>query len=178
MSDTNFEVQTITPQTAVEKLAAGAKILDVREYHEWVECHIPGAKLVPLGELKSDPQCGAIADEVLTLCKSGRRATEAAELLVAAGLAKACVIKGGIEEWQSSGQQTKRAEGGPISMERQVRIGAGLLVLLGLLVPRLRAIAWFVPCGLIFAGITDHCGMAKLLGRAPWNRRRGDEKDR
>jgi hypothetical protein len=51
-------------------------------------------------------------------------------------------------------------------------------VLLGLLVPRLRVISWFVPCGLIFAGVTDWCGMAKVLSKAPWNRPQGDEKQR
>lgn len=178
MQENNVEVPTISPREAKAKLDAGAKILDVREYPEWVERHIEGAELVPLGDLKSDPQRDAIAEEVLTLCKTGRRATEAAKTLVENGVAKAFVIKGGMEEWQSAGLKTHQAEDGPISMERQVRIGAGALVLLGLLVPRLRVISWFVPCGLIFAGITDNCGMSKVLTKAPWNRPRGDEENR
>ena len=178
MQENSVEVPTITPQEAKAKLDAGARILDVREYPEWVERHIEGAELVPLGDLKSDPQRGAIAEEVLTLCKTGRRATEAAQILAENGVAKPFVIKGGIEEWQNAGLKTDKAEEGPISMERQVRIGAGVLVLLGLLVPRLRFISWFVSCGLIFAGITDHCGMSKVLTKAPWNRPRGDEENR
>jgi len=51
-------------------------------------------------------------------------------------------------------------------MERQVRIGAGALVLPGLLVPRLRVLSYFVPCGLIFAGVTDWCGMASAAASA------------
>jgi rhodanese-related sulfurtransferase len=177
MQENTVEVPTITPQEARAKLDAGAKILDVREYPEWVERHIPGAKLVPLGDLKSEPQRGAIAPEVLTLCRTGRRATDAAQLLAEHNI-PVCVIEGGIEGWQNAGHKTQRAQGGPISMERQVRIGAGVLVLLGLLVPKLRFVSWFVPCGLIFAGITDYCGMAKVLGKAPWNQPRGDEKRR
>jgi len=178
MQENNVEVPTISPREAKAKLDAGAKILDVREYPEWVECHIDGAKLVPLGDLKSDPQRGAIAPEVLTLCKTGRRATEAAQILAEHGVAKAFVIKGGIEEWQNAGLKTEKAEEGPISMERQVRIGAGVLVLLGLLVPRLRVVSWFVPCGLIFAGVSNWCGMGKVLAKAPWNQPHGDEKAR
>lgn len=152
-----------------ERVAAGAKILDVREYPEWVQVHIPGSELVPLGQLKGDPQLGTIASEVLVLCRTGRRASEAAQLLEEASSVKARVIEGGIEAWQRAGQEIHKAEHGPISMERQVRIGAGMLMLLGLLVPRLRVVSWFVPVGLIFAGITDHCGMAKVLSHAPWN---------
>lgn len=163
-------IPTISPQEAQEKVAAGARILDVREYPEWVACHISGADLVPLGKLKSQPQRGAIAPEVLTLCKTGCRATEAAQLLRDAGIAEAFAIEGGIEAWQAAGLPTEKSQHGPIAMERQVRIGAGVLVLLGLLVPRLRFVSWFVPCGLIFAGITDTCGMAKVLAKAPWNR--------
>ena len=50
-------------------MEAGAALLDVREYPEWIESHIPGGTLVPLGDLKSDPQRGALAPEVLTLCR-------------------------------------------------------------------------------------------------------------
>jgi rhodanese-related sulfurtransferase len=176
MQDTN--VPTISPQEAKTKMDNGAALLDVREYPEWLESHVPGATLVPLGKLKSDPQRGALAPEVLTLCRSGKRATEAAQTLSEAGVAKAFVVKGGIEEWKAAGLATQKADGGPISMERQVRIGAGALVLLGLLVPRLRVISWFVPCGLIFAGVTDWCGMGKVLAKAPWNQAHGDEKAR
>ncbi len=174
----NLNVSTISPREAQAKMEAGAALLDVREYPEWLESHIPGATLVPLGDLKSEPQRGALAPEVLTLCRSGKRATEAAQALAKAGVATPFVVKGGIKEWKAAGLPTQKAEGGPISMERQVRIGAGALVLLGLLVPRLRVVSYFVPCGLIFAGVTDWCGMGKLLAKVPWNRPHGDEKAR
>ena len=66
-------VPTISPLEAKTKMDNGAALLDVREYPEWLESHVPGATLVPLGELKSDPQRGALAPEVLTLCRSGKR---------------------------------------------------------------------------------------------------------
>ena len=168
----------ISPQQAQDKLNAGAELLDVREFPEWLQRHVPGATLIPLGDVQKNPQCAALADEVVVMCRSGKRAGQAAQSLAEAGVATPFVIEGGIEAWQSAGLPTQKAQGGPISMERQVRIGAGALVLLGLLVPRLRAISWFVPCGLIFAGLTDWCGMGKLLAKAPWNRPHGDEKAR
>jgi rhodanese-related sulfurtransferase len=171
-------VETITPQEAKAKLEAGAALLDVREYPEWVQSHVPGATLLPLGDLKNDPQRGALADEVITLCRTGKRAAEAAQVLAETGGVKPFVVEGGIEEWRAAGLPSQKAPDGPIELERQVRIGAGVLVLLGLLIPRLRIVSWFVPCGLIFAGITDWCGMGKLLNKMPWNRTHGDEKER
>ena len=62
-----------------------------------------------------------------------------------------------------------------ISIERQVHIGAGALVLLGIILgflvhPGFFGLSGFVGAGLIVAGVTDWCGMALLLARAPWNR--------
>ena len=65
-----------------------------------------------------------------------------------------------------------------VSLERQVRIVAGFLtlggVVLGALVhPGFYGLSAFVGAGLMFAGITDWCGMAMVLARMPWNRRSG-----
>jgi rhodanese-related sulfurtransferase len=163
---------TLSPAEAFEKMKQGAVLVDVREYPEWNACHIAGSKWLPLGQLKSAPHSTAESPEVLLLCKSGKRSCEAARVLCDAGCADAKVVEGGIEAWRAAGLPTAKGQGGPISIERQVRIGAGTLVLLGLLVPQLRVVSYFVPCGLIFAGITDWCGMAKVLCNAPWNRPR------
>ena len=66
-----------------------------------------------------------------------------------------------------------------ISLERQVRIAAGLLVLLGVLLgflvhPVLFGLSAFVGAGLVFAGVTDFCGMGMLLARMPWNQCRDE----
>ena len=58
---------------------------------------------------------------------------------------------------------------------RQVQIAAGGLVLLGLigsqvLAPAWIALSWLVGAGLVFAGISGFCGMARLLAMMPWNR--------
>ena len=171
-------ISQVSPTQAQQKMREGAALLDVREYPEWLESHVPGATLIPLAAIKSDPSRGALAPEILVMCRSGKRATAAAEAIARSGKATPFVVEGGLDAWKNAGLPAQKAQGGPISMERQVRIGAGALVLLGLLVPRLRAVSYFVPCGLIYAGVSSTCGMGMALTKAPWNYPRGDEKER
>lgn len=114
-------------------------------------------------------------DSVYVICQSGARASKACQRLKEAGVAKAYCVEGGTAAWEKMGLPVERGRKGTISLERQVRIAAGLFVVLGV------ALAWtvhiaflaipaFVGFGLVFAGITDHCGMALVLGRMPWNR--------
>ena len=155
-----------------ERLAAGrTTLIDVREYPEYAAGHVEGARLVPLGTLRQNPRLAGDSGEVALLCRSGRRATEAAQILRAAGLVDPVVVQGGLDAWTQAGLPVRR-EKGPISLERQVRIGAGSLMLLGLLVPRLRFLPYAVGAGLVFAGVTDTCAMGMLLARLPWNRRK------
>jgi hypothetical protein len=65
--------------------------------------------------------------------------------------------------------------GGMISVERQVRIAAGAMVFTGVILGTFvyegfYGLSGFVGAGLIFAGVTDWCGMGLLLARAPWNK--------
>ncbi|SFM14625.1 Rhodanese-related sulfurtransferase [Desulfomicrobium norvegicum] len=117
---------------------------------------------------------------LIILCTSGSRARKAAEKFIKAGFSDVKVLQGGIDAWEREGLPLVGANsapdmGGPISLDRQVRIAAGSLVLLfGLLGYFVTAsFVWgaiFVGGGLVFAGITNTCGMAMLLTRAPWNK--------
>lgn len=107
-------------------------------------------------------------DQTLVLvCASGRRAQMAAEKLRPLLPNPIAVVEGG---------QAKPVVGKPrMSLERQVRIAAGLLVTIGALAallvhPLAVLLCLFVGCGLIFAGATDWCGMGLLLMKMPWNR--------
>lgn len=165
-------IKKISVTELKQRLAGGAcRLVDVREYPEYAEAHIHGAQLVPLGELKRNPRQAGDDGEVLVLCRSGRRATEAAEVLQRTGGYEPVVVEGGIEAWKQAGYPVGR-EKGPISLERQVRIAAGTLVLAGLLIPGAQPLSYFVAAGLIFAGVTDTCGMGLLLAKLPWNRRK------
>lgn len=164
-------IETCSAAEARRKLARGdCALVDVREYPEYVEAHVAGSKLLPLSELHEHPELAGHGD-LLVLCRSGRRATEAAELLGRREGVRPVVIAGGMEAWKKAGYPVAQAKG-PISLERQVRIAAGALVLLGLLVPGARPLSYLVGAGLIFAGISNTCAMGLLLARLPWNRPR------
>ncbi len=165
-------------------------ILDVRTKMEHAEKHIDLSHAhVPLDELIPTDfmmQHGLDKDaHVYILCRSGKRASQAAEKFAAAGYFNVKVIEGGIIACEDCGHNVKnqgvelKAQGlkakGPIPLERQVRIAAGLFTALGAALaltinPAFTVIPLFVGCGLIFAGITDRCGMALVLTKAPWNK--------
>jgi len=153
-------------------------LLDVRTPAEHAEMHVPGVRLVPLDRL----DCAALASTdgvskdkpVYILCRSGARAKQAAEKMEKAGFSKCSVVEGGTLAWAEAGLPVNRGASKVISLERQVRIAAGALVLGGVLLARFvdPAFIWlsgFVGAGLIFAGTTDWCGMGMLIAKMPWN---------
>ena len=174
-------IPAIDPKIVHERVVRGepALLLDVRTPVEHRELHAVGVELMPLDALDVEEvrrRCGDAP--VYLLCRSGSRARQAAERLVAAGLANCSVVAGGTQAWAAAGLPVVRDKTA-ISLERQVRIAAGLLVLLGVVLALAVHIAFlglsaFVGAGLVFAGVTDWCGMGMLLARLPWNRTRGD----
>jgi rhodanese-related sulfurtransferase len=109
------------------------------------------------------------------ICRSGARGNQACEKFLKAGFANVVNVDGGTLACQDAGLPLVRGQK-TISLERQVRIAAGSLVLLGiglgwLVHPYLLGLSAFVGAGLVFAGVTDTCGMGMLLARMPWNTR-------
>lgn len=170
-------VLTIHPAELAAGAAEPLDLLDVRTVPEFVELHALDSRCVPLHRL--DP-AEAWADRrhpqrpLHLLCRSGTRARVAAERFIAAGFRDVVVVDGGTEAWAAAGLPVVRGRRA-ISLERQVRIGAGTLVATG------AALAWFVHpawialsgavgLGLVFAGVTGICAMGLLLARMPWNR--------
>lgn len=156
-------------------------LIDVRTPVEYDAAHVKQALNVPLDELS--PKALVAADKVpgdqsvYILCRSGQRAAKAAEQFSKEGFGNAVVVEGGTLAWIAAGLPVEEGAGTTISLERQVRIGAGSLVVTGVLLghfihPGFYGIPAFVGSGLIFAGITDWCGMGLLLAKAPWNKRR------
>jgi rhodanese-related sulfurtransferase len=170
-----MSVPTIPPARLAELAAAGpVPLIDVRTPAEFEEVHVAFARNVPLDRL--DPQAlGDPAAPVYVVCRSGSRGQKACEKLLAAGFANVANVEGGTLACVEAGLPVVRGRK-TISLERQVRIAAGSLVLLGVLLgvlahPGFLGLAGFVGAGLVFAGITDTCGMGLLLARMPWNRR-------
>ena len=170
-------VPTISPRQARDRMERGALLLDVRSYLEWRSSHVAGATLVPLEQLRVTPARGALGDEVLVICQSGHRSQLATRLLGENGV-NAYQVAGGLNAWQTEGLPSQTATGEFIELERQIRIAAGALIFDGLLVPRARALSYFVGAGLVVTGFLNWCGLGVVLGKMPWNRARGDERER
>lgn len=173
-----MNVTTISPRQLAESFNRGkVELIDVRTPAEFREVHVESARNVPLERL--DPATVVQArngrqDEPLYLiCRSGGRGRQACEKFQAAGFANVVNVEGGTLACVEAGLPVVRGKKA-ISLERQVRVAAGLLVLLGVLLgwlvhPAMYGLAAFVGGGLVFAGITDTCGMAMVLARMPWN---------
>lgn len=167
---------TITPKHLAELSASNGQLplIDVRTPAEFREVHVPFAKNCPLDRLSLEEvraQCPKV-DTVYVICRSGSRGKQACEKLEKAGL-HVVNVEGGTMAWEAAGLPVSRGKK-TISLERQVRIAAGSLVLVGATLgyfvhPAFIGLAAFVGAGLIFAGVTDTCGMAMCLARMPWN---------
>ena len=175
-------MKTISPSQLQQVLNSPGQVslLDVRTPVEFDEVHVPRAHNIPLDQF--DPKSllasghATQGQPVYLLCRSGTRASMAAEKLAKEGLDNAVVVEGGTLAWIDAGLPVDRGTAKVMSLERQVRIAAGSLVVVGVLLaifvhPYFIGLSGFVGAGLVFAGITDFCGMGLLLARLPWNSR-------
>lgn len=168
----------IRPTELAELLAEHPEIrlLDVRTPAEYETVHIRGAYNVPLdhlGEHGAEIRTN-VAEPVVLVCQSGQRARKAEEALKSAGMPNLHVLDGGVNGWVAAGNPVMRGAE-RLSLERQVRIAAGTLAAVGgmlalLVNPLFALLPAFVGSGLVFAGVTNTCGMAMLLARLPYNR--------
>lgn len=167
----------LQPAELKAQIAQGdAVLIDVREPFEhraeWVE----GAVLMPLDTL--DPE--AIRQrfpgkQIIFHCAGGKRSAKACAAFAQGQSDPTYHLAGGIEAWKQAGLPTLSPKAGPIPVMRQVQITAGALVVLGLVLGHFVAepfylLSVFIGCGLIFAGLSGWCGMAKLLAKMPWNK--------
>ena len=175
-------MNTITPHQLHERRQQGVTVhlLDVRTPAEHAEIHVPGVHLAPLDRLDAAQLAGVngiAKDQPLYIfCRTGNRAKQAAEKLEKSGYAQCCVVEGGTMAWAEAGLPVNRGTSKVISLERQVRITAGAVVLIGVLLaqfvnPGFIWLSGFIGAGLAFAGITDWCGMGMLIAKLPWNQR-------
>lgn len=175
--------QTISPKQLAEICGAGegVDLIDVRTPVEYREVHSTFARNVPLDSL--DPKAimsarnGNAGKPLYVICRSGSRSSKACEQFVKAGYENIVNVEGGTTAWADAGLPVVRGKKA-VSLERQVRIAAGFLVLLGAVLGYFVNPAWiglsaFVGAGLMFAGITDTCAMGMLIAKMPWNKVKG-----
>jgi rhodanese-related sulfurtransferase len=173
-------VSTISPTQLSETFKSNGPIelIDVRTPVEFREVHLENARNVPLDQL--DPASlmkarnGHGGEPLYVICKAGTRSAQACEKFIKAGFDNVVSVEGGTTACVAAGLPVVRGKKA-MSLERQVRIAAGSLVLLGVagayfIHPYVIGLSAFVGAGLVFAGVTDTCGMGMLLARMPWNR--------
>jgi rhodanese-related sulfurtransferase len=165
------------PHELVERNERGQlHVIDVRTPAEFHAAHVKFARNVPLNELNPADFAKANSESAAPLvfiCHSGTRGQKACETLERAGITNVVNVAGGTQACIDAGLPIVYGKQA-ISLERQVRIAAGSLVLLGLALsfvhPAFLALSAFVGAGLAFSGLTDTCGMALILAKMPWNR--------
>ncbi|MFI7523923.1 rhodanese-like domain-containing protein [Micromonospora globbae] len=151
------------------------RLLDVRTPAEFETVHIPGAYNVPLDLLKEHREelRNHLDEDVVLICRSGARASQAEQALAGVGLPNLKVLDGGMLAWQSANAPVKQGQQ-RWDLERQVRLVAGSIVLLSVVgsvfVPGLKWVAGFIGAGLTFAAVTNTCAMGMMLSKLPYNR--------
>ncbi len=172
------DVSLLTVKELYEKIKDGkdVQVFDVREASEYEGKRIKGAISAPLSRFKESSKIFDRNRHSYIVCQAGKRAEQFARKLLEEGYGNISVVEGGLKAWIDAGYPIEKGESKVWSLERQVRFTAGLLVLLGVVLsfvfyPMFLILPGIVGTGLIFAAVTDTCGMAMVLARMPWNQK-------
>lgn len=149
-------------------------LIDVREPVEHKSQRIEGACLIPLGEITVE-KLPSTHRPIVIHCRSGKRSADACKKLLAVDPSlDVASLEGGILAWQQAGYGVKKSGSRGLPLDQQTQITLGFIVLSGTILgtvidPGFYILPGFIGAGLIFAGITGWCGMAKVLAKMPWN---------
>ncbi|MCH5377219.1 MAG: rhodanese-like domain-containing protein [Planctomycetes bacterium] len=175
---TTIVCQNITAKELQQKREEGETIdlIDVRTPIEFREIHVDYACNEPLDRLNPVAIMERHGDQskpLYVMCRTGNRAKQAIEKFHQAGYENVINVEGGVQQWDADQLPVIRGKKA-ISLERQVRIAAGSLVFTGAMLGYFVNPLWiflsaFVGAGLVFAGVTDTCGMGMMLAKMPWN---------
>jgi len=171
-------LEMISPREALALIQKDLqdKLLDVRSPLEFSEVHIKDSINVSIDMLSAKiNDLVQSKQSYIVLCRTGNRSPMAADMLMQSGIHGVKVMQGGMTRWQKEGLPVIKGEGG-ISLERQVRLIAGSLVLLGIVLSwfvhwAFIFISAFISCGLIYSGLSDNCLMGMLLMKLPYNKK-------
>lgn len=162
--------------TALSSLQAKGTVhlIDVRTPAEYGALHAKGAVNIPLDKLEPSALAYCKSDPVYLICKSGVRSRKAMGKLADSGFTHTFEVEGGVDGWvqaQLPVQKGRKALG----LEQQVRIIVGTLALIGAVLvmagqPMGLVLVVMMGMGMVYAGVTDSCGLAMMLAKAPWNK--------
>lgn len=170
---------SISPLDLLKQMdsATPLRVLDVRSAAEFATGHVPGAMNIPMEQID-----GRMADvpapPLVITCESGKRAEIVASWL--GDQSQVTLLDGGTRAWRVAGYPLVSCAANRWTLDRQVRLIAGILVLTGTLLAVLVNAKWvyaamLIGAGLTFAGATNICGMAMILAKMPWNAARKTE---
>ncbi|WP_426226623.1 rhodanese-like domain-containing protein [Pseudarthrobacter sp. DSP2-3-2b1] len=151
-------------------------VIDVRSAAEFESMHIRGSYNVPLPLLSehTDELAARLGSRVVLVCQSGARAEQARQRLGKVGIETAHVLTGGAPAFAVAGGDVVKGRD-RWDLERQVRLAAGSLGVLGLaggkfVSPKIRTLAGLIGTGLTFSAATNTCAMGQAISAMPWNK--------
>ncbi len=169
-------MKTMTASELKKRLETNEVLLiDVREPAEHRSEYIEGSCLIPLNEITID-RLPSTEKPIVIHCRSGKRSTDACtKLLAIKPSLDIASLEGGIVAWIQNGFYVKKSGSYILPLDRQTQIAAGFIAFSGTILgtfinPKFYILPGFIGAGLIFAGVTGWCGMARLLAKMPWNR--------
>lgn len=169
-----MSLKPLPPQAVRHYLDQGALLVDVRSADEYAREHIAQARHIPMEQLTAGVAAPLQDAKVIFHCRSGNRTQMSAQILSACVTGDAYVLEGGLDAWKRAGLPVVIDVSQPLELQRQVQIVAGSMIVLGtalgaLVSPWFLLLSGFVGAGLMFAGISGFCGLARLLMKMPWN---------
>lgn len=150
-------------------------LIDVREPAEHRAESIDGACLIPLGEIALE-KLPSKSMPIVIHCRFGKRSADACKKLLAQDpTLEIYYLEGGMMAWQQAGFNIKKSDSTILPLDRQTQLTVGFLAFTGTILGAVVASGFYIlpgimGLGLMFAGLTGWCGMARLLAKMPWNR--------
>lgn len=174
MQNSRFQRCSIEDLYRVWQEPNGSQLLDVREYSEYAQEHIPGLTLAPLSGLEMHARVLERDRPVFVVCHWGNRSTQAAKKLTQWGFQDVRVVDGGMLAWTAAELPVERGGSTGWSLERQVRFVAGAVAFVGALLvwlahPVFLLLPLVIGAGLMHAAATNSCALGMFLARLPWN---------
>lgn len=166
----------ITPQAAQALLQQGAILIDIRSADEHARERIAQAQHIPMEQVSKASLATINTTAIIFHCRSGNRTKTNENVLCACAIGETYLLEGGLDNWKRSGLPVIKDTSQPLELQRQVQIGAGSIALIGTILgstvsPLFYLLPGFVGAGLIFAGVSGFCGLARILMKMPWNKR-------
>ena len=162
----------MNPTVTISQLrskSSPAQLVDVRSASEFSSGHIPGAVNIPMDQIEARVDDLDHKLPIVLICQTGKRARMTAGLLEPCGR-QVAVLDGGTKAWINAGLPVVASVRTRWSLERQVRLGAGLLVLTGVILALIVNQRWLFLCGFVGLGLTSPDSPTSARWESSWKK--------